>query len=140
MIKICAYVDPAGFNNIDEYNKILTYFNRIIKQSINFSSEVYPRDLPPGVDIYVIDYGGYDSVVPGISRTLSRELHDVIIDRPNCLFIFWTSFTCHCYLDYIFNELDYDIKSLYNVIIIDDSRSKNCVEFKKIIKKWIKDK
>jgi hypothetical protein len=111
MIKICALVDPMATRMQDqdaEYADIKeTFCDRLelSQDEVVLVTDVHPHKLRGMfTDVYVIDYGGMmpgcDDLVAGIFRSLIEQVEE----KPNTLFIIWSTFSSRWYQDIVEEE------------------------------------
>lgn len=133
-MKVYAFVDFMGTNNQtqeDEYAQIKKDMSKIIGPDFTYKSDIFPHEIGNDpVDFYIMDYGG---LLPGCDdtiRSLYRSLLEQIENKPNTLFIIWSSFTQRWYKEAIENS-DYNITG-FNVVYYGDLGD----EAEKRIKNW----
>ena len=84
--------------------------------SINFEREVRPHDLKnKPIDMYVFDFGGLLPGCDGLLSSMYGELLTQIEDRPNVLFLIWSTISKIYLKDEILDRFD-DEKVCPNVI------------------------
>src|SRR4030042_3042741 len=108
MIKVCAFVDPAGTSistQEDEYEEIRDKIEQYLNQSVLFKIDIPPWKIKEEpCDCYIIDYGGLapmgarDTVV-----SIFRSRVEIVIEKPDTLFIIWSSF-CERYYNEVIED------------------------------------
>ena len=122
-MKVYALVDWMGAGGLtadEEYVEIENEIKEIVGRPFVYKTEVYPYKLENDpVDIYIIDFGG---VLPGAESMVVdvyRQVLKQIEDKPNTLFVLWSTFTQRWYANII--ETDFpELTSPPNVICRQD--------------------
>lgn len=133
-MKILYFGDPIGCGE-ETFEKEALNIKRTLKMHIfkskkfDFTSTV--NSLVPiesQYDVCIFDFGGIGLGCSGLVSSLSRELLSLIEERPNTLFVAWTTFTN----DYLKEECQKELGDYPNLICNNDTEV-CCKE----IKKWI---
>jgi hypothetical protein len=115
----------------EEYVQIKKDMSKIIGPDFIYKTDVFPQNLKNDpVDFYIIDYGG---IGPGCEDTIISLYHSLleqIENKPNTLFIIWSSFTQRWYKEAI-ESSDYNITN-FNVVYYGDVSE----EAEQRIKNW----
>ena len=136
ILDILYFGDPIGCGG-DTFDDEALCVKRTLKglvfdkQKFNFVSTVNSMDLiEKKYDILIFDFGGIGLGCSGLVSSLSREILKLIEDRPDTLFVAWTTFTN----DYLKDECQKELGEYPNLISYDNELE----ELIKKIKKWIK--
>lgn len=135
-MKILYFADPMGTGN-ETFEQESKYVKRYLKEHIfektkfDFISTIDSM-LPNTTqyDILIFDFGGIGLGCMGLVSSLSRMILKLIEDRPNTLFVAWTTFTN----EYLKDECNKELGTYHNLVCRDMN---NEVVVKKI-KEWIK--
>lgn len=126
-MKICALVDLMGtmgpngwMTEEDEYTEIKNQICDLLglnPDSITYLTDVQPHELAgTSVDMYVIDYGGLMPGAESLVQSIFRELINQIEDKPNTLFVIWSSISFKWYSEIIEDE-NPELSKAPNVVI-----------------------
>lgn len=125
-MKICALVDPMGTSfqePKEEYEEIKQRFCEELclePNEVTLVPDVMPHTLSGiSTDAYVIDYGGMLSGVDDLVRSIFREFIKQVEDKPNTLFIIWSTFSFRWYKELIEDE-NPDLKAPNVAFALDD--------------------
>jgi hypothetical protein len=136
-MKILYFGDPIGCGNEDfeaESKYVKKYLKDFIFGKTKFDYVGTVDSMQPNetsYDILIFDFGGIGLGCSGLVSSLSRMILKLIEDRPNTLFVAWTTFTN----DYLKDECEKELGDYPNLIC----RDMNNEEVIKGIKKWIKE-
>jgi hypothetical protein len=135
-MKILYFGDPIGCGG-DSFEDEALCVKRTLKglvfenKKFEFKATIGSMDLvEKQYDILIFDFGGMGIGCSGMVSSLSREILKLIEDRPNTLFVAWTSFTN----DYLKDECVKELGDYPNLISYDNELE----ELIEKIKKWIK--
>jgi hypothetical protein len=110
-MKICALVDVMGTSiqtQDEEYAEIKERFCAELQLDpgeVTFLTNVMPHNLQNmSTDVYVLDYGGMMPGSEDTTRYIFRETINQIENKPNTLFVIWSSFSFNWYQELIERE------------------------------------
>ena len=110
-MKICALVDVTASSfqsQEEEYAEIKERFCeelRLDSNKITFLMDVMPHKLQGmSTDVYVIDYGGMWPGSEDMTRHIFREFINQVDNKPNTLFVVWSTFSFQWYQELIEEE------------------------------------
>lgn len=127
-------VDWMG-NEQEEYEEIKEEIKKILEQEkIIFKEGIMPHMINTPLDLYIVDFGGVLSGCDDTIISFFGGLLDSIENRPQTLFIIWTSFTLDWYIKALHKEAKEYVEGElpFNVIIFDKDNN----ECKEKIKDW----
>ena len=135
-MKILFFNDPIGTYFGDSPEEEANYCKEFLQEWVfenkkfKFESTLSSMDLEnKQYDILIFDFGGIGIGASGLVSSLSRQILHLIEDRPNTLFIAWTSFTSQ----FLEDECEKELGKYINLI----HRDMNTKEIVNNIKKWI---
>lgn len=134
-MKILYFADPIGTGNEtfeQESKYVKKYLKEHIFEKIKFDFISTIDSMLPNTaqyDILIFDFGGIGLGCMGLVSSLSRMILNLIENRPNTLFIAWTTFTN----EYLKDECNKELGVYPNLIC----RDMNNGEIIKKIKEWI---
>jgi len=118
-MKVCMFVDfmgGGGRTPEDEYGEIEDMFRMMVPGGLFFERDIQPYDLKNRpCDVYVFDFGG---LLPGCDSLIEsqyRVLIQAIEDRPNTLFVIWSTFSGRIYKEFV--EAEFPEHKNFNVVI-----------------------
>ena len=99
-------------------------------KKFQFESTMNPMDLEnKKYDILLFDFGGMGMGASGMVASLSRQILKLIEDRPNTLFVAWSSFTTRFLEDECEDELGKHVNLIHRDVDTEQTIKK--------INKWI---
>jgi hypothetical protein len=135
-MKILYFCDPIGTFIGDTVEQEIKYCKKWLKDFIfenkkfQFKSTFNSMDIiNKQYDILIFDFGGLGIGCSGLVDSLSREILKLIEDRPNTLFVAWTSFTN----EYLKDACEKELGDFPNLVC----RDTNNESLIKAIKSWI---
>ncbi len=137
------YVDFMGTLNMG-MKKEMDYIQTVFKDEFPdieflFKREMHPHNLKQSpIDLYVFDWGG---VMPGCDR-LTETLYNTLVaqigERPNTLFVIWSSFSERYYKDELENAFPKEKdKKFHNVLFKGGGGVDDSTKFWEAVKLWI---
>ena len=137
------FVDFMGAMDMSMKDE-MDYIQTMFKENFPDIKFLFKRELPPGgleqtpVDLYVFDWGG---VMPGCDDTthsMYRSLVKQIEEKPNTLFVIWSSFSKRYYEDELAEAFPKEKdKKFHNVLFSGGSDERG--ESWKAIRLWIEE-
>ena len=135
-MKILYFCDPIGTFTGDTADQEVKYCKKWLKDFIFENKKFQFKSTFDSMairneqyDILIFDFGGLGIGCSGLVDSLSREILKLIEDRPNTLFVAWTSFTNEYLKDACEKEL-----GEYPNLVCRDTDNEPLI---KAIKKWI---
>jgi hypothetical protein len=135
-MKILYFCDPIGTFTGDTVDQEIKYCKKWLKDFIFENKKFQFKStfdsmaiINEQYDILIFDFGGLGIGCSGLVTSLSREILKLIEERPNTLFVAWTSFTN----EYLRDECEKELGDFPNLVCRDTDNE----PLIKAIKKWI---
>jgi hypothetical protein len=135
-MKILYFCDPIGTFTGDTADQEVKYCKKWLKNFIFENKKFQFKStfdsmaiINEQYDILIFDFGGLGIGCSGLVDSLSREILKLIEDRPNTLFVAWTSFTN----EYLKDACEKELGDFPNLVC----RDTNNELLIKAIKAWI---
>ena len=135
-MKILYFCDPIGTFIGNTADQEIKYCKKWLKDFIFENKKFHFKStfdsmaiINEQYDILIFDFGGLGIGCSGLVTSLSREILKLIEERPNTLFVAWTSFTN----EYLKDECEKELGDFPNLVCRDTDNE----PLIKTIKSWI---